>query len=143
MSENDDSFEVETDAETSTWPCCPQCGRRRLAVCPVCETAGTDFARGFSPGPTSCPLNEPDAEGSTRRVRPLVLCPICDEPFRPEFLACCEWCGYRFGDGVERAAPAPEPWEKSDLNARVWIVAAATLLTVAGVLALFISIARQ
>jgi hypothetical protein len=140
MSE-DEPFEVEPDAETSQWPCCPQCGRRRLAVCPVCETAGTDFARGFSPGPASCPLNESDADASARRVRPLVLCPICDEPFRPEFLACCEWCGHKFGDGVER--PAPEPADIVELNARVWIALAGTLLAVVGVLALFVSIARQ
>ena len=27
------------------WPLCPQCGARRVTRCPICGTAGTDFAR--------------------------------------------------------------------------------------------------
>ena len=53
----------------------------------------------------------------------LVLCPTCDEPFRPEFPARCEWCGHRFADGRESRRPRPSstsPFE--DMNPRVWIV---------------------
>jgi hypothetical protein len=140
MSENDEAFDVETDAAACEWPCCPQCGRRRLAVCPVCETAGTDFDRGFSPGAATCPLNDPQDATAPRRARPLVLCPICDEAFRPRFLAHCEWCGHAFGDGIDR--PAPEPTEHTDLNARVWIVLIGTLVVVVGLIAFFVSLAR-
>jgi hypothetical protein len=71
----DDEAELpEPEPGPSTWPQCPDCDARRSTRCPVCQTAGTDFAEadpeflgslglpdGFDPGeeaeqaaPASC-----------------------------------------------------------------------------------------
>jgi len=73
------------------WPCCPQCGARRVTVCPVCKTSGNRFPmadRGF-PGDDADP------------AKAMVVCTTCDEPFAPRFLKQCEWCGHVFDEGIE------------------------------------------
>ena len=127
-----DDLQARADSEDQVdWPCCPKCERRRLATCPVCETAGTDFAQGFLPdmaehSPRCRHSDDVESDGDDSDEdddgdAPLVLlCPTCDEPFVPEFPAMCEWCGYHFADGRQ---PAPLPsYEPSEMNARVWIV---------------------
>lgn len=83
------------------WPRCPQCGRRRIARCPICKTSDSLFpladedyyVRGGSPW---------DAEVENGAAA--VLCPVCSEAFVPTFLRRCEWCGHDFGDGEEDEA---------------------------------------
>jgi len=60
---------------------------------------------------------------------PMVLCPTCDEPFVPEYLERCEWCGHRFPDG---AAPPAVVEPDVDLNQRVILVIFAVVAVVAG-----------
>jgi hypothetical protein len=54
----------------------------------------------------------------------MVLCPTCDEPFEPVYLARCEWCGHDFPDGI---APPPGPEDaahREPPNMRVVVVMA-------------------
>ena len=90
--------QLEAEAgEDGEWPACPHCGRGRLTSCPVCETAGTQFAEAFMPD-----FGPDDEEPANDRENALmVLCPTCDEPFVPQFPSRCEWCGHRFRDGYE------------------------------------------
>jgi len=111
------------------WPECPGCDTRRSTRCPICGTAGTDFAgidMGFtwipdpaagaacSCGPGGCtpggsaaeaaPADHDAAQSDAEEVDPLsqmLMCPTCDEPFKPEYPRVCEWCGYEFEDGFE------------------------------------------
>ncbi len=105
---------------------CPECNRRRTAVCPICQTAGSNFPPGDAPIAREEDAGEP----------PLLICPTCDEPFEPRYLRRCEWCGHDFGSGIavpetRREQPAEPP------NLRVIIVALATLALLAGLLAYF------
>lgn len=84
---------TDLPAEPDAWPRCPQCGQRRVTVCPVCKTSGTHFA----PADKEYSADTDSPEASQR----LVLCPTCDEPFAPQFLRRCEWCGHDFGEGLE------------------------------------------
>jgi hypothetical protein len=67
------------------WPVCPQCGARRTAVCPACQTEGTEF----SPADVS-----PDAEPDEASP-PMLICPECEEPFVPGYVQRCPQCGYQ------------------------------------------------
>jgi hypothetical protein len=133
----DDLEEFELDQDDAPWPCCPSCGRPRHTSCPVCETAGTDFPRAFQPDDEQ--LGAPHVADGRQNL--LVLCPSCDEPFTPQFPARCEWCGHRFGDGWE--PPPITPAEPSELTARVWIVMAGLLITIAATIAFFAAIAAE
>ena len=62
------------------------------------------------------------AEASQAADRPMLICPTCDEPFVPQYLRWCEWCGHEFPDGIE-LPPAPEPGE--GLNGRLLLMALA------------------
>jgi hypothetical protein len=123
------------DAEEppSTWPSCPSCSRRRHTTCPVCQTAGSDFSPAFMPESRAAEGGEP----------PLVICPTCDEPFTPLYLARCEWCGYRFADGRELPPPQLFTSPFAEMNSRVWIVLAAITMALGGLVGLFAWIARR
>ena len=105
-----------------SWPLCPQCGARRMTTCPACHYAGTDFQPGDSPF-------EAPAEGEEKPAT-LVICPSCDEPFTPEYLPRCEWCGHVFDP--EAAAREPEPLVDDTVNSRVGIVMAILAVLAAG-----------
>jgi hypothetical protein len=126
----DESDETEHDEPDWPWPCCPSCGKPRLTSCPICETSGTSFPQAYHPQ-----SDEPDDVGklasgsepqspaeSARESRLTVICPTCDEPFSPAFPARCEWCGYRFADGVELTAPQAPPIDSTEFNLRVAVV---------------------
>ena len=76
------------EAAIDAWPNCPECGQPRHTNCPFCQTAGHEFP----------PAHLPDTQIPEK---PLVVCPTCDEPFTPEYLRACEWCDFRFEDGLE------------------------------------------
>jgi Putative prokaryotic signal transducing protein len=126
--------QLEAEAgDDDQWPACPHCGRGRLTSCPVCETAGTHFAKAFMPdfGP------DDEQSAADREDALMVLCPTCDEPFAAQFPSRCEWCGHRFSDGYEPppvALQAVGRFSASDVGSRVVIVA---LGLVAFVAALF------
>jgi hypothetical protein len=139
------------------WPCCPQCGKRRLTRCAFCGTSGSDFPpadanagdlfglptppaeafSGCSCGPGGCgahPVEEEtnltaaDDDSLASPPEPtleppsstLLLCPTCDEPFHPQYLRRCEWCGHEFSDGVEN--PIPEARVQEPFNWRITYV---------------------
>lgn len=125
--------EDAASAPPTEWPTCPDCSQRRHTSCPVCETAGTDFARAFMP---AAPQRDAGPAGAAEKL--LVLCPVCDEPFAPDFSARCEWCGHKFTDGRE----LPPASRRLEVNARVWFVVAGLALVAATVTAFFFYIAR-
>ncbi|OHB73222.1 MAG: hypothetical protein A2V70_09465 [Planctomycetes bacterium RBG_13_63_9] len=132
---------VEAPALPGAWPKCPECDAPRSTRCPICETAGTDFApvdMGFSwiadlddaaaaaaaagscsCGPHGCssggPAAETDMSGGDRDpgedgdpskdgpdwAASMLICPTCDEPFRPEYPRQCQWCGHEFDEGFD------------------------------------------
>jgi hypothetical protein len=130
-----DELERAAD-DAAEWPTCPSCRRRRLTSCPVCETAGTHFDEAFLPDATP----EDDQPAGGGRANPLlVICPTCDEPFRPRFPARCEWCGYRFGESQEPSATGqrPVPPAEPQINRRVVIVIVGMLASMGALLGWF------
>ncbi len=117
----------EEAPELDPWPRCPGCGAPRMARCPFCGTANTQFRFAEYPG-----QEESRAEG----LSPLVICPTCDEAFRSPYLKECEWCGHQFADGI----PPPKGTWTTELTWRVVIVAIAVVAIVAGLIAYFESL---
>jgi hypothetical protein len=113
--------------DDAPWPACPHCGRPRLATCPICATAGTDFDEAFLP--------EEVAADDAR----LVICPTCDEPFQPRFPPRCEWCGHRFGDAHQPRAenPSDVPPDDLEMNSRTVIVVLGMIASVAALVGWF------
>jgi hypothetical protein len=128
------------DQETiDAWPTCPQCGRKRHTMCPICETAGSDFPPADSiSGDDETELEGTDDPGDPLGRRPL-LCPMCDEPFIPNYLRECEWCNYDFGYGVDPPVKPDEAFEPAN-----WRVAAVimVLLGLAGLIIGYMNFAR-
>lgn len=122
------------------WPRCPACNERRTTRCPVCATAGADFAEADSeydwglgvgeiPESGSCGCASGCCSGKSSRAdedcsvpddatsdditttRPVLMCPTCDEPFVPEYPRRCVWCGHEFEDGYEVDVVAQPPEE--------------------------------
>jgi hypothetical protein len=57
----------------------------------------------------------------------ILLCPTCDEPFAPQYLRRCEWCGHEFPDGVEMDFP---PRESPAVSLRIIFTIAALVILV-------------
>lgn len=110
---------------------CPDCGRRRTAVCPICQTAGSDFPPGEMPVARESDAEEP----------PLLICPTCDEPFEPNYLRHCEWCGHDFGSGIVPPEPRGKP-PAQPLNLRVIGVALALGAFLCGAMVYFAKLLR-
>jgi hypothetical protein len=151
------------------WPCCPECGQRRLTRCTFCGTSGSDFPpadanstdllglptpsaeafSGCSCGPGGCGTHGVEVEGEPSAAdekdeaaasilaasAPMLICPTCDEPFHPQYLRRCEWCGHEFPDGMEN--PTPEEEVQEPFNWRIAYVIYALALVVIG-LALYL-----
>lgn len=119
------------------WPTCPSCGKKRHTMCPICETAGSDFP----PADSISGDDETDLEGTEDPGDPLgrrpLLCPICDEPFVPNYLRECEWCNFDFGYGLEKPIEMDESLEP--VNWRVGILIAG-LLALAGLLIFYMNL---
>jgi hypothetical protein len=153
------------------WPCCPECGKRRLTRCPICGTSGADFPPAYlnrddllglplppadapshcSCGPGGCgkheaeigrepsaadedddfaPTADPSVDPHSESASPpLLICPTCDEPFHPQYLRRCEWCGHEFPDGGEM--PLPEEKVQEPFNWRIaYVIYVLALLAV-------------
>jgi hypothetical protein len=138
------------------WPRCPRCDASRTTRCPVCETAGTDFAEADpeynwgmgldeAPESASCGCMSGGCSGKPSRAagddsvpgeepsdeseptRPVLMCPTCDEPFVPEYPRRCVWCGHEFEDGYEVDVAAQPPEEATGRVIAV-VIAMAVLL---------------
>jgi hypothetical protein len=162
-----DTFEGEV---VDVWPCCPQCGKRRLTRCTFCGTSGSDFPpadantgdllglptasaeafSGCSCGPGGCGKHEAETaedvsaaeeeevahtadEPAESASSTLLLCPTCDEPFHPEYLRRCEWCGHEFPDGVE--IPVAQEKVQEPFNGRIAYVIYALVILAIGTIA--------
>lgn len=163
------AHEVEqSDAEAAPtiideWPRCPECDALRSTKCPICSTAGSDFApidMGFtwipdpdgtaaaassSCGPGGCTpggaaADEGDAVSEDHEVDPfskMRMCPTCDEPFTPEYPRICEWCNHEFDDGFEVALPTGHP-EQTDSRVIAVIAGLVALAAALGAYFMFI-----
>ena len=135
------------------WPACPQCGRPRQTVCPTCGGAGNQFPLADYQG-----VGEPqrrsreleqqreldshvesresrleesapsDLATSQPMCRELLLCPRCDEVFKPQFYRICPACGDDAGEGMEDAYQVHEQVGSRVLLAVYGLVAIAVLL---------------
>ncbi|HVC97281.1 MAG TPA: DUF2007 domain-containing protein [Pirellulales bacterium] len=104
---------------------CPDCDRPRMAMCPVCDTADSDF-----------PAADQLANDMDNEMAALLICPTCDEPFEPGYLRRCEWCGHDFGRGIEPSRPVDRP-PREPMNARVIAVLLLITGSIAGLFAYF------
>jgi hypothetical protein len=104
------------------WPACPRCHARRPTLCPHCGTSGSEFPQAW--------LGR-DGEDDL-----LVVCPTCDEPFRPEFYRTCHRCQYDFGDGLPPPDVQPRTAEREPL--KVWLTLGGICLGLAVVVVYFI-----
>jgi hypothetical protein len=93
---------------------------------PCCGPQGCSPVRPQSPpeGP-KCPASE-TAEGAAA----MVLCPTCDEPFRPEFARRCGQCGHNFADGFDLPEETPR---LEDSPFRIGVCLAAIILVTTAV----------
>jgi hypothetical protein len=109
----DDEDDAPLDlAPWEPWPTCPACGARRQARCPTCGFAANHFpladyqelgAELRSPA-TRPPRDSSDA----RAANVLLMCPACEEAFRPVFYDRCAACGHEFDGGVRPEIPDDE-----------------------------------
>ncbi|MBW3596909.1 MAG: hypothetical protein KY475_06490 [Planctomycetes bacterium] len=107
-------FDADDDAPEeleawADWPRCPDCGKRRQARCAICGFASDDFplAEYQELGLQSITTRDADDDAESS-YRVLLMCPVCEEAFRPRFYARCAACGFEFGEGV-RIAGGAEP----------------------------------
>ncbi len=85
------------DGETLVeWPHCPSCGAPRTTSCPACDTEGATWEQAF--GPTLAQFDAEDQVQSPSQHRAAVICPTCDEVFRPIFARRCTACKHTFSD---------------------------------------------
>ncbi|MFZ5832829.1 MAG: hypothetical protein ACOY3P_22310, partial [Planctomycetota bacterium] len=77
-------------------------------------------------------------ESAAAEYRDMLVCTTCDEPFRPQYAARCEWCGHDFGEGFESSQLTGASTE--NLNPRVIgvVVALGLIFAVAAVYFLLI-----
>jgi hypothetical protein len=138
--DHDDEAPVEL-APWLSWPQCPICAQRRQARCSTCGYAADEFpladyqelgASSSWPGPQR-ELHIADAE----QEAVLLMCPRCEEAFRPRFYNRCAACGYEFSEGVR-----PDADDDEDLTARVVWTATALLALLAAICLYFGAVLR-
>ena len=101
----------------------------------ACEVPGPGQAAGEAAA-GEADAGEADA-GEVDAPKPglVLMCSICDEPFKPEFPRRCAWCGHEFPDGYDvdiEEGPPPE-----DITARALVVIIALGLLAIGLLSYF------
>jgi hypothetical protein len=92
-------------AHWQDWPTCPRCQAKRSVRCPICHSSGTEFA-----------LAAVEERGDQTQV--LLICPSCDDHFRPELFRLCPQCGHDYGDGLEIGRSG----EGDQGSVRLWVV---------------------
>lgn len=123
---DDDSREKTSDLQWEDWPVCPECGERRSARCPICNSSGSHFALA-------------DLQPSDNADRVLLVCPSCDDHFLPEWYRRCARCGYDFGSGIEMKSPAAFA---TPVTPREWLVTGLTVAAGLAVVAYFLWLFR-
>jgi hypothetical protein len=122
------------------WPVCPECGRRRQTRCPTCQLGRDDFFRaelffaGHRTTVRTCVVSDPPApeKSDDDPSAVMLMCPLCEEAFRPEFYRFCQRCGHDFGVGV-----LVETGESDELTDRALLVLAAVVGLLAALMAYF------
>lgn len=122
--------------------CCPVCQTAghdfpqvdpEFAVAPDAEAVEEPMSCGCGSGCGGCGADRPGSDASHvgdvadnltddavgLNAPTMLTCTTCDEPFVPQYLKCCEWCGHVFPDGFEFELPT-DPAEP--LNARILFV---------------------
>ncbi|MHB8968982.1 MAG: hypothetical protein ACYC3X_02775 [Pirellulaceae bacterium] len=126
----------EGEAEERTWtdwPRCAHCGRPRLTVCPSCGVAGTQFplAEYLSP---AAPLHSSRGRGTEAprqdedTLEILLVCPQCDEAFRPRFYRHCPECGHDAQEGLQVQSRSAPPLSDATLLALAGLLVTALAL---------------
>ena len=131
---------TEEGIEVFAWPQCRNCGERRLAVCPICETSGVDF-----------PIADNNFSAGEATASFACICTICDEPWSPEFPPQCEWCNYDFASGeINEPEPVPVPSESVmtdlepiEINQRALIAILGMVALLGGLALWFMAITPQ
>jgi hypothetical protein len=83
------------------------------------EAGAADVAEADGPGETA--QEEPPAP------RLVLTCTTCDEPFEPQFLKRCEWCGHEFPEGLPVDVAEGPPEEEITTRAIVVMIALGVL----------------
>jgi len=117
-------------SETDKLDRCPSCGKPRMTTCPFCKTSSATF-----PASTGPDRNNDHADT-------IVVCSVCDEPFRPTYLKVCEWCGHEFPDGSQPLART-EPTEPIEFNERMLVVIIGTVAVVVATIGYFAWLLRE
>lgn len=91
--------------ELPAWPCCPECGRKRIAQCPYCGACGSDFALGEPPPD---PMADESAEADPGRQRGENPAPGGIDIFAPAQTAAGPCCGPG-GCGAATEPPVAAP----------------------------------
>jgi len=129
---DDDDHDMELE-RWEEWPVCPNCESQRQAVCPICETSGTEFPLAeWIPSAPLIQLGGVDGEDEVIGAPLMLMCTTCDEAFAPNFYERCEHCGYDFESGIVLETP-----EAEELNFRMLVVLILLVAVTVGVLTLF------
>jgi hypothetical protein len=137
--DQDDEAPVEL-APWLSWPQCPICAQRRQARCPTCGFADDEFplADYQTLGAPSWPASRHELHVADVELEAvLLMCPQCEEAFRPRFYHRCAACGYEFGEGVRADAG-----EDDDVTRRVLWTATALLALLTALCLYFAAILR-
>lgn len=86
------------------WPHCPACGVARSTRCPACDTSGESWEQAFGVPPAN-PAAGHDSSHTGPAYPAAVICPTCDEVFRPKFARRCAHCGHAFANDAATAMP--------------------------------------
>ena len=83
------------------WPHCPACGEARSTQCPACDTVGAAWEQAFAASTPEQHSAEQCAAEQYAAVRQTpyvaaVICPTCDEVFRPKLARRCTTCDHDF-----------------------------------------------
>lgn len=74
-----------------------------MTSCPACGEASEEFrlapyqSQGAQPEPSSLPILDLSVDDRY----PHLVCPTCEDHFRPQFYQQCAWCGHEFDDGKQ------------------------------------------
>jgi hypothetical protein len=142
------SYEYDHDDEAPlelapwvSWPQCPLCAQRRQARCPTCGFAADEFPLADyqeigAPSWRAASPADPCVADAELDEAVLLLCPQCEEAFRPRFYLRCAACGYDYGEGVRLDA------EDDEMSPRIFWTAAALAATMAALVLYFAVILR-